>query len=103
MPAKRLIVTKELINSCLPDAPEGYRHSIEKVSATIYRVVLHHPNRYTYKEFVKTDWGFIKGRAVYRPKSGKASAIKVCDLLDANELSGYTCIIPTCTDLTHIV
>ncbi|QIN97017.1 hypothetical protein [Synechococcus phage S-H34] len=102
MPAKRLIVTRELINSCLPDTPEGYTRTIEKVSATIYRVVLHHPDRYTYKQGVTTDWGFIKGRVVYRPKSGKASTEKVCDLLDANELSGYTCIIPTCTDLTHI-
>ena len=102
MPTKRLIVTRELINSCLPDVPKGYTRSIEKVSPTIYRVVLHHPDRYTYKQEVKTDWGFIKGRTIYRPKSGKASMDKVCDLLDANELSGYTCIIPTRTDHNHI-
>ncbi|QIN96734.1 hypothetical protein [Synechococcus phage S-N03] len=102
MPAKRLIVTRELINSCLPDVPSGYSRTIEKVSPTIYRVVLHHPDRYTYKQGVKTDWGFIKGRTIHTPKSGKPSMVKVCDLLDAGELSGYTSIIPTRTNHDHI-
>ena len=102
MPTKRLIVTKELINSYLPEVPQGFSRSIEKVSATVYRVVLHHPDVYTYKQGVKTDWGFIKGRIVHTPKSGKPSTVKVCDILDAGELSGYTSVIPTCTDLTGV-
>lgn len=100
MPAKRLIVTKDLISSCLPDAPEGYRHSIVKESPTIYRVNLHHPNHYVHKENVITAWGFIKGRKVFTSKNSKPSKVEVCDLLDASELSGYTCVIPTKTVIT---
>ena len=102
MPAKRLIVSKDLISSCIPDAPEGYRHSIVMESPTIYRVNLHHPNHYVYRQNVVTIWGFVKGRKIFTPKNGKPSKVEVCDLLDAGELSGYTSVIPTCTDITHL-
>ena len=100
MPAKRLVVSKDLINSVLPDAPEGYRHSIDMVSPTVYRVNLHHPNRYIHKENVVTIWGFIKGRKVFTSKNSKPSKVEVCDILDAGDLSGYTSVIPTKTVIT---
>ena len=84
--AKKVKVEEGLIRSCLPDAPEGYRHSIEKVSATIFRVVLHHPDRYVYKEGVRTDWGYIKGGKVFTPRGGKPSKVEVCDLLDLRKV-----------------
>ena len=98
--AKKVKVDEGLIKSCLPDAPEGYRHSVVKVSPTIFRVVLHHPDRYVYKEGVRTDWGYIKGGKVFTPRGGKPSKVEVCDLLDASELSGYTSVIPTKTIIT---
>ena len=99
----KLKVTEELIRSCLPDAPKGYRHSVVKESATIYRVNLHHPNRYVYKENVVTVWGFIKGRKVYTSKNCKPSKVEVCDVLDSGSLSGYSCVIPVGPrDLTHL-
>ena len=100
MPAKRLVVSKDLIKSCLPDAPEGYRHSIVMVSPTIYKVNLHHPDVYVHKENVVTIWGFIKGRRVMTSRNSKPSKVDVCDLLDAGELSGYTAVIPTKTVIT---
>ena len=100
MPAKRLVVSKDLIKSVLPDAPEGYHHSIVMESPTIYRVNLHHPDRYIYKDNVVTVWGFIKGRKVFTSKNSKPSKVEVCDLLDAGALSGYTCVIPTKTVIT---
>ena len=91
-------VDAKFIAACLPDAPKGYSHRVEKVSATIWRVALVHPDRYTYKEGVTTTWGAVKGNAVYRAYNGKLGE-KVCDLLDAGELSGYSCIIPAYTEL----
>ena len=101
--AKKLVVDEALIKSCLPDAPKGYRHSIVKESATIYRVNLHHPNHYVYKENVVTVWGFIKGRKVFTSKNMKPSKVEVCDILDACELTGYSSVVPVGPrDLTHL-
>ena len=102
MPTKRLVVTEELISSCIPPAPDGYSHTIVKVSPTVYKVVLWHPDIYTFKNNVHSDWGFIKGRKVFTARQGKPSKVEVCDLLDAGELSGYTSVIPTCNDLTQL-
>lgn len=100
MPTKRLVVTKELVASCIPDAPKGYRHTIVKVSPTVYRVILWHPDHhFSSRTNVYSDWGYVKGRKVFTPKGGKPSKVEVCDLLDAGELSGYTSVIPTPNDL----
>ena len=98
----RLVVTKKLILENLPQAPEGYSHRVEKVSASIYKVMLDHPPVYSYtSEPVSTVWGFIKGDKVHRPKTATTAAREVlCPLLDASSLSGYTSIIPTKTVLT---
>jgi len=92
--SRKLIVNEELIQSYLPEAPEGFSHRVDRTSSTVYRVVLVHPNTYTYKEHVETTWGFVKGPYVYRTSNGKNLTKKVCHLLDAKTLSGYTTIVP---------
>lgn len=102
MPAKRLIVTKELIQSVLPEPPAGYRHSVTKETATIYRVNLHHPNHYVFKENVVTVWGFVKGRTIYTSKNMKCSKVEAGDLLDAGDLPGWTAVTHNVKSLQHI-
>ena len=96
---KKLVITEDLIRSCLPDAPEGRHHTLSKHSARVWKaslvspgsvVPLSHPNGFT------TVWGFVSSTGmVRRPKNHKTPGEEVCHLLDANELSGYTSIIPT--------
>ena len=105
MPKKKLVVDEGLINSCLPDTPDGYRRRIIQQSPTIYKVVLDHEREYSYKqgETVTTVWGYVKKDKVHRIGINDKPAREVlCHILDASDLSGYTAIIPTCTDLTHI-
>ena len=106
MPAKRLIVNSDLIASCLPDAPEGMSHKITMHTARVYKVSLVYPPTYaplSRPEGGETTWGFVKSTgAVCRPKNFKTPGDEVCHILDAGELSGYTSIVPTCTDLTHL-
>ena len=82
------------IASCLPDAPEGFKFRVDKATATTWRVVLVHPDKYTYKSGVETTWGIVKGNGIYRSNNGKVPSERVCDLLDGAELPGWSCIKP---------
>ena len=99
-------VNCDQILMCLPDAPEGYHHSVEQVSPLIHRVWLHHEANYDYAcgKSVRTVWGFISKGRVFPPKNWKQPRSKsVCDLTECWRLSGYTSVIPTTTDLTHLM
>ncbi|WNL50976.1 hypothetical protein SCREM2_gp57 [Synechococcus phage S-CREM2] len=100
----RLIVTADLILSCLPDAPAGMRHTVSKHSARVYKVSLHYPAAYaplSRPDGGQTTWGFVTSTGqVKRPKNSKTPGDEVCHILDAGELSGYTSIIPTETVIT---
>ena len=98
-------VTPQLILQCLPDAPEGFHHSVEQVSPLVHRVWLHHHREYVYAEGdeVKTVWGFVKGGKVYPAKNYKTLKPKSqCSLLDAWHLSGYTCYVHNTPSLQYI-
>ena len=101
---KKLKVDADLINSCLPCAPKGYRHEIQQQSSRIYRVITHCDQQFIHRggEPSWTTWGFIKGEKVHRPKNYKMAGEEVCHLLEAGELSGYTSIIPTKTSLLDL-
>ena len=58
------------IASRLPDAPEGFKFRVDKATATTWRVVLVHPDRYTHKTG-ETTWGIVKGNGIYRSNNGK--------------------------------
>ena len=100
----RLVVTADLILSCLPDAPAGMRHTVSKHSARVYKVSLHYPASYaplSRPDGGQTTWGFVTSTGqVKRPKNHKTPGEEVCHLLDAGGLSGYTSIIPTKTVIT---
>ena len=94
MAKRKLVVDEGLINSCLPDTPKGFTRKIEKISARIFRVMLEHHYPYTYRsDRATTVWGFIKGENVHKPKNvDKPVRESLCHILDAGELSRYTCI-----------
>ena len=102
--AKKLVVTEELIRSCLPDAPAGCSHRLSKHSARVWKVSLAYPPSYaplSRPDGGETTWGFITSTGqVKRPKNFKTPGEEVCHLLDAGDLSGYTSIIPTKTVIT---
>lgn len=100
---KKLIVTEDLIRSCLPDAPAGMAHVLSKHTARVWKVSLRYPPSYAPLRAPDGGycvWGFITSTAqVKRPKNSKTPGDVVCDLLDAGELSGYSSITPTKTKL----
>ena len=99
---KKLKVDEGLMRSCLPDAPSGFTHSVQQLTARSWAIWLHHPDKYLFSsEPRKTIWGFIKGDMVHAPKNFKmARKETVCHILDMSDLSGYTSIIPTKTIIT---
>ena len=101
---KKLVVTDELILSCLPDAPKGMSHTLSKHTARVWKVSLHYPPTYaplSRPDGGETTWGFVKSTGqVCRPKNFKTPGDEVCHILDASELSGYTSITPTKTIIT---
>ena len=96
---KKLVITEELIRSCLPDAPSGCSHRLSKHSARVWKVTLAYPPSYAplcHPDGGYCVWGFVTSAGmVKRPKNFKTPGEEVCHLLDAGELSGYTSIIPT--------
>ena len=104
MAKKKLVVSEELIRSCLPDAPAGMEHRLSKHTARVWKVSLAYGP--TYAPNARPDggeatWGFVKSTgAVCRPKNFKTPGEEVCHILEAGELSGYTSIIPTKTVIT---
>ena len=105
MARKSTVIDDTTVMQSLPECPVGYHYELVHVSPLIRRIDLHHHRDYVYAEGerVVTIWGFIKGGKVFPPKRGKPAPKSVCQLLDARDLSGYTSIIPTCTDLTHLL
>ena len=101
---KKLIVTEELIRSCLPDAPDGRWFTLSKHSARVWKVCLNAPGTVvplSRPDGFWTVWGFITSTGqVKRPKNFKTPGDEVCHLLDAGDLSGYTSIVPTKTVIT---
>ena len=97
-------VTPDYIHSCLPDEPDGYHYSVERVSPLVHRVWLNHERDYVFSdEPVQTVWGFIKQGKVYPAKNSKmARAKSVCDLLDAYKLSCYSVINDTHNVTSHL-
>lgn len=98
------MTTVNQVLMCLPDPPEGHTHSVEIVSPRVMRVVLHHPDVYSYTtEPVVTVWGFIKGDNVHNAKSyDKPHKEVLCKVVDSWKLSGYSSTKTTITSLQHL-
>lgn len=88
--------TLKQIQSCLPDAPEGYEYEVQQLSSLITRVILYHPDVYTYTtERVWTVHSFIKGDKVYPPKNAKTSATRsICNVMSMYKLHPFTLLRP---------
>lgn len=86
--------------------PDWGHLEVEQMSPLVQRVWFHHDRIYDYNlgKPVKTVWGFIKGNKVHTPKDSKTPNPKsVCPLSEAYTLPCYTSIVPTTTDLTHLL
>lgn len=58
--------------------PDGYRYEIQEFNKIYNRVVLIHPNRYSYtSDIVWTVWGFVKKKTgeIYSPINSKKPGI----------------------------
>ena len=109
--AKRLVMTKELITSFLPEPPEGFTYEVEKFSPLVHRVwIINHGTTFSYtSEPVKSVWGFVKSTGdVVLPKNHlKITSNKVCHVTEIPQSMKYSTInstiVPTCTQLTDFV
>ena len=87
-------VTTNLIQNLLPSEPDEFLgYKVEQVSHMWHAVYLCHPP-YTYKEGVRTIWGYVKSNGdVYRPGyNRKPSRDKVCSILDLHKQNPYTLV-----------
>ena len=99
------MVSIERVNNLLPDPPDGFTYSIERVSPMVLKVWLNHPDHYIYtSDPVRTVYCFIKNDRVHPPASHKKMRPKsVCSVHELFTCSCYTTIIPTTTSLLHLL
>ena len=91
---KKLQITAELIQSLLPSEPDGYLgYEVVEQSHMWFAVYLMHPP-YTYKEGVRTIWGYVKRGTgvVYPPRHGKPDKTPKCSVLDMFKQNCYTLV-----------
>ena len=85
-----------LIQTLLPSEPDGYLgYAVEQKSHMWWAVYLLHPP-YTYKEGVRTIWGYIKSNGkVYAPLTAQKPQTTVyCELHELFKQNPYTLIKP---------
>ena len=93
------------VENLLPDPPDGYSYSVERVSPMVLSVWLNHPPQYNYTdEPVRTIYCFIKNDKVHPPKNYKSMRPKsVCHVNELFTMPCYTTIIPTTHSLLHLL
>ena len=93
-------VTVDQIYEALPTPPDGYSYQVEAVSPMVSRVWLKHPDKYLFKEDVRTVYCYVKSGKVYPPISVKKMRPKsLCPLSELHTQRWQTTIIPTQTSL----
>ena len=99
------MVSIERVNNLLPDPPDGFTYSIERVSPMVLKVWLNHPDKYIYtSDPVRTVYCFIKNDRVHPPASHKKMRpLSIASVHELFTLSCYTTIIPTTTSLLHLL
>ena len=92
----KIQLSSDKIASYLPEPPEGFLgYDVDQMSHMWYRIWLEHPP-YTYKEGVRTIWGFVKSTGkVYQPfSSSRARPDIVCELHQLFKQNPYSLIKP---------
>jgi hypothetical protein len=99
------MVSTTRVENLLPDPPDGYSYSIERVSPMVLKVWLNHPDHFNYTdEPVRTIYCFIKNDRVHPPKNHKTMRPKsLCSVHELFTMPCYTTIIPTTTSLLHLL
>ena len=93
---QKLKISRQMILSLLPAEPDGYLgYEVTQKSHMWWTVHLLHPP-YTYKEGVRTIWGFVKSNGdVYAPLTAeKPQRTMVCKVPDLFKQNPYTLIKP---------
>ena len=100
MSKAKIKVDADFIEESLPAPDVDYNYEVEQVSPLVYKVWLKHPDKYLFKEDVRTIYCFIKGQKVYPPKNTKHMRPKsVCHISDLWKQRWQTTIEPTTTSL----
>ena len=99
------MVSTTRVENLLPDPPDGYSYSVERVSPMVLKVWLNHPDHYIYTtDPVRTVYCFIKNDRVHPPASHKKMRPKsLCSVHELFTMPCYTTIIPTTTSLLHLL
>ena len=93
-------VTISQIEEALPSPGDGYDYEIENVSSMVHRVWLIPPDKYLFKENVRTVYCYVKGDKVHAPISVKKMRPKsLCHISELPNQRWQTTIIPTQTSL----
>jgi len=93
-------VTISQIEDALPCPDIDYEYEIEQVSPMVYRVWLVHPDKYLFKQNVRTVYCYIKGDKAHAPISVKKMRPKSqCSLSELWKQRWQSLIIPTTDSL----
>lgn len=93
-------VTLSQIKDALPCPGDGYEYDVETVSPMVHRVWLVHPDKYLFKQNVRTVYCYIKGDKAHAPISVKKMRPKSqCPLSELSEQRWQSLIIPTTDSL----
>ena len=96
-------VTVSDIQDALPTPEEGYSYEVERVSPLVHRVWLLHPDKYLFKESVRTVYCYLKSDKVHAPISVKKMRPKsLCPITELHNQRWQTTIIPTETSLRYM-
>ena len=98
--AKKIVITKELIESNLPTPPDGYSYRVEQFSKLVHRVMLVNHGTFSYKEDgeeIASVHCFIKSTGdVLKPKNrDKISTTKVCTIHELQNANPFSIINDT--------
>ena len=88
-------LSSEQLLDLLPEPPEGFLgYQVQTDSHMWQSVWLLHPP-YSYKEGVRTIWGYIKRNGdVYPPKAKKPDTKPVCTVSQLFKQNPYSLIVP---------
>ena len=103
--AKKIEVTIPLVKENLPQPPDGYSYSVERITPMVIKVWLNHPDVYTYTtEPVRTIYAFVKRDMVHAGKNrDKMRVSSTCNLTELSQQSPFTVMQPDAEALAEFM
>ena len=104
--AKKIEVTIPLVKENLPQPPDGYSYSVERITPLVIKVWLNHHQQYDYAcgKPVRTLYCFLKRDKVHAGKNrDKMKVSSTCNLTELSQQSPFTVMQPDAEALAEFI